>query len=193
MSGKGKRGATAPLANSSDEEETQSDVDLDAREDPRQAVQETGPKGPAPASQGASEEPPANHGPLKGLEQLDLPTVSTAADLLAYEGGRRQGLSPVGSPASSSPASSRDLSEHDYALADHDYDNVSSPGSSTASGPTYVRQPGFTYHAHEVCRPKVKKKKTLLNPGAVNPTPPKAKIKRGKLLRLFLTFLAIFL
>lgn len=44
-----------------------------------------------------------------------------------------------------------------------DYDNVSSPGdSSTASGPVYVRQPGFTHHAHEVTKPKTKKKKTLL-------------------------------
>ncbi|XP_064611916.1 uncharacterized protein LOC135475896 [Liolophura sinensis] len=43
-----------------------------------------------------------------------------------------------------------------------DYENVSSPGdSSTASGPVYVRQPGFTHHAHEVTKPKSKKKKTL--------------------------------
>ena len=32
-----------------------------------------------------------------------------------------------------------------------DYDSVSSPGgSSTASGPTYIRQAGFDQHAHEV-------------------------------------------
>lgn len=32
-----------------------------------------------------------------------------------------------------------------------DYDSVSSPGgSSTASGPIYVRPPGFDHHAHEI-------------------------------------------
>ena len=32
-----------------------------------------------------------------------------------------------------------------------EYDSVSSPGgSSTASGPTYIRQAGFEHHAHEV-------------------------------------------
>ncbi len=70
-------------------------------------------------------------------------------------------------------------------LGDHDYENVSSPGnSSTASGPTYVRQPGFTHHAHEVSRPRVKKKKTAVitvKEGLPrDPTPPKAKPKRGK-------------
>ena len=77
--------------------------------------------------------------------------------------------------------------EHDYALADHDYENVSSPGSSsTASEPSYVRQPGFTHHAHEVLvtRPKIKKKKTQVPNDTLyslkEPTPPKAKIKRGE-------------
>ena len=81
--------------------------------------------------------------------------------------------------------------EHDYALPDHDYENVSSPGnSSTASGPTYVRQPGFTHHAHEVTvspvsRPKIKKKKTALlsvkdGLRKRDPTPPKTRPKRGK-------------
>ena len=78
--------------------------------------------------------------------------------------------------------------EHDYALPDHDYENVSSPGnSSTASGPTYVRQPGFTQHAHEVTvsRPKIKKKKTALiamkeGLRKREPTPPKTKPKRGR-------------
>ena len=79
--------------------------------------------------------------------------------------------------------------EHDYALPDHDYENVSSPGnSSTASGPTYVRQPGFTQHAHEVTvsRPRTKKKKTTLiamkeGLRKREPTPPKTKPKRGKI------------
>ena len=46
---------------------------------------------------------------------------------------------------------------------DHDYESVGSPGgSSTASGPIYVRTSGFTQHAHSVTvsRPKIKKKKS---------------------------------
>ena len=73
---------------------------------------------------------------------------------------------------------------------DHDYENVSSPGgSSTASGPTYVRPPGFTFHAHSVAKPKVKKKKTTaaliaLQDGVTptlnkEPVPPRNKPKRG--------------
>lgn len=66
---------------------------------------------------------------------------------------------------SPSPVSSSHT-EHDYALPDHDYENVSSPGnSSTASGPTYVRQPGFTHHAHEVTA-------SATPPPAPPPTPP---------------------
>ena len=56
--------------------------------------------------------------------------------------------------------SGRESSTFSPTLLDHDYENVSSPGSSsTASGPTYIRQPGFTQHAHEVvAKPKIKKK-----------------------------------
>ncbi|GFS17909.1 hypothetical protein ElyMa_003250300 [Elysia marginata] len=54
------------------------------------------------------------------------------------------GDAPVSSPTSSSSNSC-----FAYEL-DHDYENVASPCSSTASGPTYVRQPGFRHHAHEV-------------------------------------------
>ena len=72
-------------------------------------------------------------------------------------------------------------------VSDHDYENVSSPGnSSTASGPIYTRQPGFAQHAHEVSRPKTKKKKTVVplwqTEGAITnePTPPtRSKPKRG--------------
>ncbi len=103
------------------------------------------------------------------------------------------GTEPTTSPSSVNGAESLHSPttshvEHDYALPDHDYENVSSPGnSSTASGPTYVRQPGFAQHAHEVTvsRPKSKKKKTALI--AVKeglrkrePTPPKSKPKRGE-------------
>ena len=54
-------------------------------------------------------------------------------------------------------------------LHDHDYENINSPGS-TASGPTYVRQPGFTHHAHSVTKSKVKKKKSG-HPGTTAVTP----------------------
>ncbi|WAR15660.1 hypothetical protein MAR_005765 [Mya arenaria] len=67
---------------------------------------------------------------------------------------------------------------------DHDYENVASPsGSSTASGPVYVRPPGFTYHAQEIRRKK--KKSGLLDrrEGLKSraPTPPKVKPRRDPL------------
>ena len=68
---------------------------------------------------------------------------------------------------------------------DHDYENVASPsGSSTASGPVYVRPPGFQHHAQEIRRKK--KKSTVLleqrREGLKSraPTPPKVKPRRGK-------------
>ena len=72
-------------------------------------------------------------------------------------------------------------------VSDHDYENIGSPGS-TASGPTYARQPGFNQHAHEViARPKNKKKKTHIpliqseTPLRTEPTPPtRSKPKRGQ-------------
>ncbi|CAC5385493.1 unnamed protein product [Mytilus coruscus] len=73
----------------------------------------------------------------------------------------------------------REACEHD-----HDYENVASPsGSSTASGPTYERPPGFKFHAHEI--KKTKKKKTSVYFGDFKgglkkraPTPPKVKPRR---------------
>ncbi|XP_069121061.1 uncharacterized protein [Argopecten irradians] len=66
---------------------------------------------------------------------------------------------------------------------DHDYENVASPsGSSTASGPVYVRPPGFKHHAQEI--KKTKKKKTALlefrSSGLKKraPTPPKVRPRR---------------
>lgn len=69
---------------------------------------------------------------------------------------------------------------------DHDYENVASPsGSSTASGPIYVRPPGFQHHAHEIrqeTRRKKKKPTGLLDrrEGIKSraPTPPKVKARR---------------
>ena len=70
---------------------------------------------------------------------------------------------------------------------DHDYENVASPNSSTASGPVYVRPPGFKHHAHEiVAKSRIKKKKTAtpflsLKDGfrRREQTPPKMRPKRG--------------
>eukprot|EP00916_Digyalum_oweni_P017697 GHVL01029080.1.p1 GENE.GHVL01029080.1~~GHVL01029080.1.p1 ORF type:complete len:244 (+),score=19.45 GHVL01029080.1:722-1453(+) len=89
-----------------------------------------------------------------------------------------------------SPTSSNFATEHD-----HDYENVASPCSSTASGPIYVRPPGFTHHAQEVesVQSKIVRKKS--RPAAVislregfkrrEQTPPKAKTKRGERVMLY--------
>lgn len=88
---------------------------------------------------------------------------------------------PVSSPSPSSFA-------HEH---DHDYDNVASPCSSTASGPIYVRPPGFTHHAQEVESVKSKIVRKKSRPAAVislkegfkrrEQTPPKAKPRRDPL------------
>ncbi len=115
--------------------------------------------------------------PMVASSDEDEPVAGPSPSPSSASGGTSEGIhSPTGHV------------EHDYALPDHDYENVNSPGnSSTASGPIYVRQPGFTHHAHEVTvsRPKIKKKKTALlsvKDGIKRrePTPPKTKPKRGK-------------
>lgn len=66
---------------------------------------------------------------------------------------------------------------------DHDYENVASPsGSSTASGPVYVRPPGFQHHAQEIRRKKKKSTGLLDRREGLKsraPTPPKVKPRRG--------------
>ena len=94
--------------------------------------------------------------------------------------------SPLNSPRAPAPKTPEDRA-FSPPMLDHDYDNVSSPGnSSTASGPTYVRPPGFTHHAQEitVSKPRIKKKKTALlgmkdGLRRRDPTPPKSKPRRG--------------
>lgn len=65
---------------------------------------------------------------------------------------------------------------------DHDYENVASPsGSSTASGPVYVRPPGFQHHAQEIRRKKKKPTGLLDRREGLKsraPTPPKVKPRR---------------
>lgn len=69
---------------------------------------------------------------------------------------------------------------------DHDYENVASPsGSSTASGPVYVRPPGFQHHAQEIRRKKKKSNGLLERREGLKsraPTPPKVKPRRGEVI-----------
>ncbi|KAK6177687.1 hypothetical protein SNE40_015740 [Patella caerulea] len=94
------------------------------------------------------------------------------------------------SPSPCSDSSRNPSAVSNYATEhDHDYENIASPCSSTASGPTYVRPPGFEHHAQEiVSNSKIKKKKTALFPSRENlrkreqtVTPPKVKPKREPL------------
>lgn len=90
-------------------------------------------------------------GSAKGKREAPGPIVTTSDE---------EDLSPPNSPR----ASSRKPQTVSPTCHDHDYENIGSPGgSSTASGPTYVRQPGFSHHAHSVSSvAKSKKKKTAV-------------------------------
>ena len=97
---------------------------------------------------------------------------------------RPRASSPSPNP---NPNPHRDQQAFDAYEHDHDYENVASPsGSSTASGPVYVRPPGFQHHAQEIrqeTRRKKKKPTGLLDrrEGIKSraPTPPKVKARRG--------------
>ncbi|XP_013416853.1 uncharacterized protein LOC106178273 [Lingula anatina] len=75
--------------------------------------------------------------------------------------------------------------------ASSDYENVASPGgSSTASGPIYVRPPGFAHHGQEILKtpaskPSWRKKRAILamKEGLKKrePTPPRPKSKKDPL------------
>ncbi|XP_061197517.1 uncharacterized protein LOC133205681 [Saccostrea echinata] len=84
-------------------------------------------------------------------------------------------------PSPRSSVNSSSSIQHAYEH-DHDYEPAASPsGSSTASGPVYIRPPGFKHHAQEI--KKVKKKKTTVFDfkSALKkraPTPPKVRPKR---------------
>ena len=109
-------------------------------------------------------------------------------------GGKRGPSAPlVTSDEEESPDKGTDSSLN---ASSTDYDNVSSPCSSTASGPVYVRKPGFTHHAHqikeEVVKQKVKKKKTVLSfKDSIKKRDqnlPKSKPKRSKFYLFFLIY-----
>ncbi|XP_064642546.1 uncharacterized protein LOC135496905 [Lineus longissimus] len=99
-------------------------------------------------------------------------------------GGKRRPTAPL--------VTTSDEDEDDKAdtpaLSSTEYENVSSPGnSSTASGPIYIRPPGFSHHGQTIIlsKPKLKKKKTALaiREGLKkrDPTPPKSKPRREPL------------
>ena len=94
---------------------------------------------------------------------------------------------PTARTSSPSPSPTPGLTSHQQACDgyehDHDYENVASPsGSSTASGPIYVRPPGFEHHAQEIRRKKKKSTGLLDRREGLKsraPTPPKMRSKRG--------------
>ena len=97
-------------------------------------------------------------------------------------------VQPPHTNRASSPSPTPGISAHQQACDayehDHDYENVASPsGSSTASGPVYVRPPGFQHHAQEIRRKKKKSTGLLEKREGLKsraPTPPKVKSRRGK-------------
>lgn len=136
--------------------------------------------------------------PNSGPRTITVVPVGTITIPRPPSGGKRGAVGPLVTTSDeddSGPDSPRSESRESRAtlspnlLHDHDYENISSP-SSTASGPTYVRQPGFTHHAHSVkaeltvSKPKVKKKKSQVlsvKDGITKqePQPPRTKPKRG--------------
>jgi hypothetical protein len=117
--------------------------------------------------------------PRPGDTPIDPPT----------SGGKRRPSAPL---ATTSDEDEDDPAETP-ALSSTEYENVSSPGnSSTASGPIYVRPPGFRQHGHTIIlsKPKLKKKKTALaiREGLKkrDPTPPKSKPKRGRFIMILI-------
>ncbi|KAI0237036.1 hypothetical protein LSAT2_012482 [Lamellibrachia satsuma] len=109
-----------------------------------------------------------------------------------------EGTAEKDGPANDSVSDSReqdktllavDTSGPSPTLPDHDYEAAHSPGdssSSTTSEPSYIRQPGFTHHAHRVvCYPKAKKKRifiaTVKGQKHREPIPPKSRPRREPL------------
>lgn len=163
----GKRGAPGPLIVTTSDEDSGSDGEL-PQASPR-----------APLATRIS--PRSNLTDTYPNLKLDLHSVirtdartDTRTDIV-----RPRASSP--SPTPTPHQQAYDGYEHD-----HDYENVASPsGSSTASGPVYVRPPGFQHHAQEIrqeARRKKKKPTGLLDRRegirSRAPTPPKVKARR---------------
>ncbi|KAK3594980.1 hypothetical protein CHS0354_019908 [Potamilus streckersoni] len=154
----GKRGPSGPLIVTTSDEDSSSDGEALPQGSPRATLgSRISPRYEPNVTPHSSLKLDLNHG-LGKSESRGRPLSPTLQQKLAY-----------------------DAYEHD-----HDYENVASPsGSSTASGPIYVRPPGFQHHAQEIKKDKVKKKKSLLEfrEGLKKraPTPPKIRARREPL------------
>ncbi|KAL3861123.1 hypothetical protein ACJMK2_007192 [Sinanodonta woodiana] len=153
----GKRGPSGPLIVTTSDEDSSSDAEVLPQASPRASLgSRISPRYETNVTPHNSLKLDLNHGLGKIESSRGRPLSPTLQQKLAY-----------------------DAYEHD-----HDYENAASPsGSSTASGPIYVRPPGFQHHAQEIKKDKVKKKKSLLEfrEGLKKraPTPPKIRARRG--------------
>ena len=165
----GKRGPSGPLTVSSSSEDEDSDTSESLPPPPiQQLTVKTGGVPRSPRKDTAS------------VMTLASPDVGAESDVETTPS-----LPPSPRVSASSPPPSNFAHE-----LDHDYENVASPCSSTASGPIYVRPPGFTHHAQEVESVKSKIVRKKSRPTAVIPiregfkkreqTPPKTKPRRGE-------------
>ena len=197
----GKRGPSGPLTVSSSSEDEDSDTSECLPPAPAQQVTvktSEAPKSPRPVpvlplstpriKTGGGKFAPSQVSPRKdGVSVLTMASV----DQTGAESGESDTETTPSSPPSprdcaTSPPPSSFAHEHD-----HDYENVASPCSSTASGPIYVRPPGFTHHAQEVESVKSKLARKKSRPAAVislregfkkrEQTPPKTKPRRGEM------------
>lgn len=171
----GKRGAPGPLI------VTTSDEDSSDGEFP-----------PSPRAPVTRISPRANVTDTYPSFKLDLsralPTDSQATRAETFRQERSEVRAPPHTARPASPSPEPGYNAHRQACEgyehDHDYENVASPsGSSTASGPVYVRPPGFQHHAQEIRRKKKKSTGLLDRREGLKsraPTPPKVKPKRGK-------------
>lgn len=175
----GKRGAPGPLiVTTSDEDSSDGEV---LQQSPRAHVT-------------ARISPRANVSDMYPSLKLDLSRTyaefKTDRDRLdPYRQERSEIKTYPATARVSSPSPDQGYSSHRQACEgyehDHDYENVTSPsGSSTASGPVYVRPPGFQHHAQEI-RKKKKKPTGLLDRReglkSLAPTTPKMKHRREPL------------
>lgn len=164
----GKRGAPGPLIVTTSDEDSCSDGEL-PQASPR-----------APLASRIS--------PRSNLNDTFHPNLKLDLQTVIRTDARSETKTDIVRPRASSPSPTPNPHQQafDGYEHDHDYENVASPsGSSTASGPVYVRPPGFQHHAHEFrqeTRRKKKKPTGLLNrrEGIKSraPTPPKVRARR---------------
>ncbi|CAG5132970.1 unnamed protein product, partial [Candidula unifasciata] len=95
----------------------------------------------------------------------NVDTVSTNTTSSATNIEKGDGIFACDETSSPSHTEYSFVSQSNFAYEhDHDYESVSSPCSSTSSGPVYIRPPGFTHHAQKIevtnVTNKLKKKKS---------------------------------